>query len=439
VDGPGGRPEVGHSVAMSASDTQRAIGRSLADRVAQRIVRAKHTLTEARVPFDVPSGPELASRLPSVLEVIYLIFNEGYSATAGDNWVRPALCEDALRLGRVLAELVSREPEVHGLVALMEFQASRLRARVGPLGEPILLLDQDRARWDYLLIRRGLAALERAQGLGGTLGPYVLQAAIAACHARAHTPEETSWERIVALYNALAALAPSPIGELNRAVALALGPAEGLEIVDTLTLESSLKDYHLLPSVPGGLLAKLGRFDEALGSSSERHPSREIAASASCPSIAPPRAEMQPQSRRTLPTQPPWRGWCRPHWTSMAGLILQSITLASPVNRARSATCQTTSGAACWASTSMARCSPYAAQSHEWSSRASGRLSILPRRRYCAVKVGLWENSRLDVRRFQLQASSTPKGRGFSLHRAEAAANWQCGLLGRCFGKPCNE
>jgi len=233
--------------------------------IAQRIVRAKRTLAEARVPFEVPSGGELTARLSSVLEVIYLIFNEGYAATTGDDWMRPALCEDALRLGRVLAELAPREPEVHGLVALMEIQASRSRARVGPSGEPVLLLDQDRARWDHLLIRRGLAALERAEASGGTLGPYALQAAIAACHARAHAPAETDWEHIAALYDALTQLAPSPVVELNRAVAVAMafGPAAGLELVDALTLEPSLKAYHLLPSVRGDLLAKLGRVDEA--------------------------------------------------------------------------------------------------------------------------------------------------------------------------------
>ncbi len=233
--------------------------------IAQRIVRAKRTLAEARVPFEVPSGGELTARLSSVLEVIYLIFNEGYAATTGDDWMRPALCEDALRLGRVLAELAPREPEVHGLVALMEIQASRSRARVGPSGEPVLLLDQDRARWDHLLIRRGLAALERAEAFGGTLGPYALQAAIAACHARAHAPAETDWEHIAALYDALTQLAPSPVVELNRAVAVAMafGPAAGLELVDALTLEPSLKAYHLLPSVRGDLLAKLGRVDEA--------------------------------------------------------------------------------------------------------------------------------------------------------------------------------
>ncbi|WP_433928582.1 RNA polymerase sigma factor [Sorangium cellulosum] len=233
--------------------------------VAQRIVRAKRTLAEARVPFEVPRGDELAPRLASVLQVIYLVFNEGYSATAGDDWMRPALCEDALRLGRILAELVPKEPEVHGLVALLEIQASRSRARVGPSGEPILLLDQNRARWDHLLIRRGLAALERAEALGGALGPYALQAAIAACHARARTAEETDWARIAALYAALARITPSPVVELNRAVALsmAFGPAAGLAVVDALTSERSLASYHLLPSVRGDLLAKLGRLDEA--------------------------------------------------------------------------------------------------------------------------------------------------------------------------------
>jgi len=235
--------------------------------VAQRIVRAKRTLAEAHVPFEVPRGAELAARLSSVLQVIYLVFNEGYSASAGDDWVRPALCEDALRLGRILAELLPAEPEVHGLVALMEIQASRLHARVGPSGEPVLLLDQDRGRWDHLLIRRGLAALARAEGLGGALGPYALQAAIAACHGRARTAAETDWERIAALYDALAQLAPSPVVELNRAVALAMafGPAAGLEVVDALISEPSLKDYHLLPSVRGDLLTKLGRFEEARG------------------------------------------------------------------------------------------------------------------------------------------------------------------------------
>jgi len=233
--------------------------------VAQRIVRAKRTLAEARVPFEVPRGAELAARLASVLEVIYLIFNEGYTATAGDDWMRPALCEEALRLGRILAELAPQEPEVHGLVALMEIQASRAAARIGPAGEPILLLDQDRARWDQLLIRRGLAALARAEVLGGAQGPYALQAAIAACHAQARTPAETDWARIAALYEALAQLAPSPVVELNRAVALAMafGPAAGLELVDALTSEPSLRAYHLLPSVRGDLLVKLGRFDEA--------------------------------------------------------------------------------------------------------------------------------------------------------------------------------
>ncbi|HEX4574426.1 MAG TPA: RNA polymerase sigma factor [Gemmatimonadales bacterium] len=233
--------------------------------VAQRIVRAKRTLAKARVPFEVPRGAERAGRLSSVLEVIYLIFNEGYSATAGDDWMRPALCEDALRLGRILAELVPQEAEVHGLVALMEIQASRTAARTSPAGEPIMLLDQDRARWDQLLIRRGLAALERADALGGAPGPYALQAAIAACHARARTAADTDWQRIVALYDALARLMPSPIVELNRAVAVAMasGPAAGLALVDQLTSEPALKRYHLLPSVRGDLLAKLGRWDEA--------------------------------------------------------------------------------------------------------------------------------------------------------------------------------
>ena len=232
--------------------------------VAQRIVRAKRTLAEARVPFEVPRGEELTARLSSVLNVIYLVFNEGYTATAGDDWLRPALCEDALRLGRILAELAPKEPEVHGLVALMEIQASRSRARVGPSGEPILLLDQNRARWDQLLIRRGLTALERAERLG-SLGTYGLQAAIAACHGRARTNEETDWPRIVALYDALRRIAPSPVVELNRAVAVAMafGPAAGLELVDTLKSEPALKSYHLLPSVRGDFLKKLGRFDEA--------------------------------------------------------------------------------------------------------------------------------------------------------------------------------
>ena len=233
--------------------------------VAQRIVRAKRTLAEAHVPFEVPRGAELARRLASVLEVIYLVFNEGYSATAGDDWLRPGLCEDALRLGRTLAELAPEEPEVHGLVALMEIQASRSRARTSPSGEPILLPDQNRALWDRLLIRRGLAALERAGALGGALGPYALQAAIAACHARARAAEETDWPRIVALYDALAQLAPSPVVELNRAVAVAMafGPEAGLELVDALTAEPALQAYHLLPAVRGDLLVKLGRPAEA--------------------------------------------------------------------------------------------------------------------------------------------------------------------------------
>jgi RNA polymerase sigma-70 factor, ECF subfamily len=233
--------------------------------IAQRIVRAKKALADAQVPFEVPRGAELAARLSSVLRVVYLVFNEGYSATAGDDWMRPALCEDALRLGRVLAELVPHEPEVHGLVALMELQSSRSRARVGRSGEPILLLEQDRGRWDQLLIHRGLAALERAERLGDPPGPYVLQASIAACHARARTPEETDWTGIAARYAALAQLAPSPVVELNRAVAvsMAFGPAAGLELVDALVPEPSLRGYHLLPSVRGDLLAKLGRFEEA--------------------------------------------------------------------------------------------------------------------------------------------------------------------------------
>ncbi len=233
--------------------------------VAQRIVRAKRTLTEARVPFEVPRGAELADRLASVLEVIYLVFNEGYTATAGDDWMRPALCEDALRLGRILAELAPMEPEVHGLVALMEIQASRSRARVGPSGELIRLLDQNRALWDHLLIRRGLAALQRAEALGGARGPYSLQAAIAACHARAPAAAETDWALIAALYEELARVAPSPVVELNRAVAvgMAFGPQAGLELVDALNSEPSLRNYHLLPSVRGDFLARLGRLDEA--------------------------------------------------------------------------------------------------------------------------------------------------------------------------------
>ena len=233
--------------------------------IAQRIVRAKRTLAEARVPFEVPRGAERAARLSSVLEVVYLIFNEGYAATAGDDWMRPGLCEDALRLGRILAELVPQEPEVHGLAALMEIQASRSAARTGPAGEPVLLPDQNRTLWDALLIRRGLAALDRAEALGGALGPYALQAAIAACHARAASAGETDWVRIVALYDALAQLAPSPVVELNRAVAVAMayGPAAGLERVDALAEEPALRGYHLLPSVRGDLLRRLGRLKEA--------------------------------------------------------------------------------------------------------------------------------------------------------------------------------
>jgi RNA polymerase sigma-70 factor (ECF subfamily) len=233
--------------------------------IAQRIVRAKRTLTEAHVPFEMPEAGELAARLASVLEVIYLIFNEGYAATEGSEWMRPTLCEEALRLGRILAELAPREPEAHGLMALMEIQASRTRARIGPTGEPVRLLEQDRAQWDHLLIRRGLAALDRAEGLSGTLGPYSLQAAIAACHARARRAEETDWTRIVAIYDALAQLAPSPVVELNRAVAvsMAFGPAAAMEIVDRLVADARLSEYHLLPSVRGDLLEKLGRFQEA--------------------------------------------------------------------------------------------------------------------------------------------------------------------------------
>jgi RNA polymerase sigma factor (sigma-70 family) len=233
--------------------------------IAQRIVRAKRTLSEARVPFEVPRSAEFGVRLSSALEVIYLIFNEGYSATAGETWMRLELCEEALRLGRILAELVPKEPEVHGLIALMEIQASRARARIGPSGEIVPLFEQNRARWDQLLISRGLKALERAEAFGGALGPYALQAAITACHARARAPEETDWERIVALYDALAQLTQSPIVELNRAVAvgMAFGPEAGLELLDELTSEPSLKAYHLFPAVRGDLLAKLGRNDEA--------------------------------------------------------------------------------------------------------------------------------------------------------------------------------
>jgi RNA polymerase sigma-70 factor (ECF subfamily) len=233
--------------------------------IGQRIVRAKRTLSEARVPFEVPRGADRATRLSSVLEVLYLIFNEGYSATAGDDWIRPQLCEEALRLGRILSGLTPNEPEVHGLVALMEIQASRLKARIGPSGEPVLLLDQNRARWDHILIRRGLAALDRAEELGPVRGPYTLQAAIAACHARARTADETDWPRIAALYQALALVAPSPVIELNRAVALsmAFGPAAGLQLADQLVSELALEKYHLLPSVRGDLLAKLGRMEEA--------------------------------------------------------------------------------------------------------------------------------------------------------------------------------
>jgi RNA polymerase sigma factor (sigma-70 family) len=233
--------------------------------IAQRIVRAKRTLAEAKVPFEIPSGDDLQARLPAVLEVIYLVFNEGYAATAGGDWMRPTLCEEALRLGRVLAGLLPEEPEVHGLVALMEIQASRAPARVGPAGEPVLLLDQDRSRWDWLLVGRGLIALERAERLERPFGPYALQAAIAACHARARTAEQTDWVKIAALYDALSQVAPSPVVELNRAVAVAMafGPAAGLELADRLMDEPSLSGYHLLPSVRGDLLLKLGRAEEA--------------------------------------------------------------------------------------------------------------------------------------------------------------------------------
>src|SRR5437773_388515 len=259
---------VGLTLRLLASLTTEEIARAFlvpVSTIAQRIVRAKRTLTEARVPFEVPVGAELDARLASVLQVIYLVFNEGYSATAGDDLIRAGLCEDALRLGRILVGLAPQESEVHGLVALMEIQASRSRARVGPSGEIVLLLDQDRARWDPLLIARGLAALDRAEKLGGALGPYALQAAIAACHARARTPAETDWTRIVALYDALAQLTPSPVVELNRAVAvgMAFGPAAGPELVDALPAEPTLRAYHLLPAVRGDLLRKLGRFEEA--------------------------------------------------------------------------------------------------------------------------------------------------------------------------------
>jgi predicted RNA polymerase sigma factor len=233
--------------------------------IAQRIVRAKKTLAQKKIPFEVPAAAELGERLASVLEVVYLVFNEGYAATGGEDWMRPALCEDAMRLGRILAELVPKEPEAHGLIALMEIQASRARARTAPDGTPVLLNDQDRSRWDQLLIRRGLAALDRAAALGESMGPYVLQAEIAACHARARTPDDTNWPRIAALYARLVQIVPSPVVELNRAIALsmAFGPETGLEIVDELTQIPSMKNYHLLPSVRGDLLAKLGRQDEA--------------------------------------------------------------------------------------------------------------------------------------------------------------------------------
>jgi len=252
--------------------------------VAQRIVRAKRTLAEAHVPFEVPGRDELAERLSAVLEVIYLVFNEGYAASAGEHWIRPGLCADALRLGRILAGLMPREPEVNGLLALIELQASRLRARVGPHGEPVLLADQDRTRWDHLLVQRGLAGLRRAEELGGALGPYTLQAAIAACHARARSVEETDWPQIVALYDALAALTGSPVVELNRAVAvtIAYGPETGLELVDSLADEPALRGYHLLPSVRGDILTRLDRpaearkeFERAAGLC-ENQPEREL-------------------------------------------------------------------------------------------------------------------------------------------------------------------
>lgn len=249
---------------LSTAEIARAFLTSEAT-MAQRIVRAKRTLSEAKVPFEVPTGKELRARIPPTLEIVYLIFNEGYAATAGEDWLRPELCEEAMRLGRILTELVPDEAEVHGLLALMELQASRMRARVGPRGEPVLLFEQDRTRWDRLLITRGLAALERAEELRRPLGPYTIQAALAACHARARTPEETDWERIVALYDALVELTGSPVVELNRAVAvsMAFGPAEGLALVDELAEDRALRDYHLLPAVRGDLLLKLGRRAEA--------------------------------------------------------------------------------------------------------------------------------------------------------------------------------
>ena len=262
--------------------------------IAQRIVRAKRALSEANVPFEVPRGPELAARLASVLEVIYLIFNEGYSATAGDDWMRPGLCEDALRLGRILAELVPQEPEVHGLVALMEIQSSRSNARVDRSGKPILLLEQNRALWDQLLIRRGLAALDRAQSIpGGATGPYALQAAIAACHARARVPEDTNWERIAALYTELSRIAPSPVVELNRAVAIAMafGPAAGLQIVDTLTSEPALQNYHLCRASGAISCSNLADSTKPARSFGARHPSHATPGSASYCSIAPDRSK----------------------------------------------------------------------------------------------------------------------------------------------------
>jgi RNA polymerase sigma-70 factor, ECF subfamily len=285
--------------------------------IAQRIVRAKKTLARAQVPFEVPGAAERPARLSSVLEVIYLIFNEGYSATAGDDWMRPALCEDALRLGRILAQLTPAEPEVHGLVALLEIQASRVRARSGPSGEPVLLLDQDRSRWDRLLINRGLAALARSDELGGARGPYALQAAIAACHARAFRPEDTDWARITELYAVLSGVLPSPVIELNRAVAvsMAFGAQAGLDMVDVLVAEPALQGYHLLPSVRGDLLMKLGRPDEARAeferaaaltrNEQERELSTERARAAGAQAAERPEASpAAPQAGRERPDQP---------------------------------------------------------------------------------------------------------------------------------------
>jgi RNA polymerase sigma factor (sigma-70 family) len=280
--------------------------------IAQRIVRAKKTLAKAQVPFEVPGVEERPARLSSVLEVIYLIFNEGYSATAGDDWMRPALCEDAVRLGRILAQLAPTEPEVHGLVALMEIQASRVRARAGPSGEPILLLDQDRGRWDRLLINRGLAALSKAEELGGARGPYALQAAIAACHARAFRPEDTDWARIAGLYGVLATVTPSPVVELNRAVAVSMasGPQAGLDLVDTLTADPSLQGYHLLPSVRGDLLMKLGRPEEARA---EFERAAALTSNAQERDLSARRARLaEAEAGQPGPPQSPWSRRCAP-------------------------------------------------------------------------------------------------------------------------------